>query len=140
MTRTYSFNSFNNPWLIGFDRVFDRLNSVSEQATNYPPYNLIKLDSEQYRIELAVAGFSREELHVELAESVLTISSDIEKQEDDEKTEYLHRGLAKRWFSRKFTLADDVIVEKVSLKDGVLAVDLVRVVPEEKKPRKFEIA
>lgn len=140
MTRTYTYTTTNNPWLIGFDKMFDRLNSVSEQTSNYPPYNLIRVSEETYRVELAVAGFSREELSVELADGVLKVATGILLPNPaDEDAEYLHRGLAKRAFIRRFTLADDVVVNKVSLKDGVLAIDLQRIVPEEKKPRKFDI-
>ena len=124
---------------IGVDRLFDRIvNQIDHAAstTNYPPYNIIKHDAENWSIELAVAGFKRSELDVELAEGVLTVSA---KAESSDEKEYVHRGLAKRAFVRKWTLADDVVVRGASLVDGVLAIKLERIIPEEKKPRKIEV-
>jgi len=141
MTRTYTFNSasLNTPWAIGFDSLWDRFHTIEtvNSASNYPPYNIVKHDAEQWSIELAVAGFKRSELDIELAESVLTITA--KSENTDEDVEYVHRGLAKRAFTRKWTLADDVIINDASLIDGVLTVKLQRIIPEEKKPRKIEI-
>jgi molecular chaperone IbpA len=141
MTRTYTFNtaSLGGPWAIGFDALRDRLQDIEtiNSSSNYPPYNIIKHDAENWSIELAVAGFKRSELDVELAENVLTISA---KADSTDEMEYVHRGLAKRAFVRKWTLADAVVVRDVSLVDGVLAIKLERIIPEEKKPRKFEIS
>ena len=123
---------------IGFDRMFDSLTSASgyTQQTNYPPYNIIKHGTEHWSIELAVAGFKRGELDIELAEGVLTVSANTESNDE---VEYVHRGLAKRAFTRKWTLADDVIIHDASLVDGVLSIKLERIIPDEKKPRKIEI-
>lgn len=139
-TRTFTFSSTHNPWAIGFDGWFDRLSQIqtANEATNYPPYNIIKHDPENWTIEIAVAGFKRSDLDVELAEGVLSISGSGEKAEDE--PQYIHRGLAKRAFTRKWTLAEDVIVEGASLQDGVLNIDLRRIIPEDKKPKKFEIS
>ena len=140
MTRTYTFNtsSLGGPWAIGFDSLWDRLHNIEtvNNTGNYPPYNIIKHDAENWSIELAVAGFKRSELDVELAEGVLTISAKTDAADDKE---YVHRGLAKRAFVRKWTLADDVVLNEASLVDGVLAIKLERIIPEEKKPRKIEI-
>lgn len=140
MTRTYTFNtaSIGGPWAIGFDPLWNRLQDIQTMnaSSNYPPYNIIKHDAENWSIELAVAGFKRSELDVELAEGVLTISA---KAESTDEQEYVHRGLAKRAFTRKWTLADDVVVRDASLTDGVLAIKLERIIPEEKKPRKIDI-
>lgn len=140
MTRTYTFNaaSLGGPWAIGFDNLWDRLHNIEtvNSSSNYPPYNIIKHDAENWSIELAVAGFKRDELDVELAEGVLTISA---KAESTDEKEYVHRGLAKRAFTRKWTLADDVVVRDASLTDGVLSIKLERIIPEEKKPRKIDI-
>jgi len=140
MTRTYTFNtsSFGGPWAIGFDPLWNRLQDIQtlNSSSNYPPYNIIKHDAENWSIELAVAGFKRSELDVELAEGVLTISA---KSETTDEQEYVHRGLAKRAFTRKWTLADDVVVRDASLTDGVLSIKLERIIPEEKKPRKIDI-
>lgn len=139
MTRTYTFNSssLGGPWAIGFDTLWNRLHDVeSINSGNYPPYNIIKQDEQNWCIELAVAGFKRNELDVELAEGVLTITA---KAESTDEKEYVHRGLAKRAFTRKWTLADDVVIREASLTDGVLSIKLERIIPEEKKPRKIEI-
>lgn len=135
MTRTYKYDTLNNPWAIGFDEVFERLSRIQNGTSNYPPYNIVKKDAYNYRIELAVAGFKRSELDIDLADGVLTVSAKGETNEAD----YVHRGLAKRAFIRKWTLADDVVVTSASLEDGILGVDLERIIPEEKKPRKIEI-
>lgn len=140
MTRTYTFNSasLGGPWAIGFDSLWDRLQTIEtgNSSSNYPPYNIIKHGAEHWSIELAVAGFKRGELNIELAESVLTISANTESNDE---FEYVHRGLAKRAFTRKWTLADDVIIHDASLVDGVLSIKLERLIPDEKKPRKIEI-
>lgn len=141
MTRTYTFNtaSLGGPWAIGFDYLRDRLTDIEtvNSSSNYPPYNIIKHDAENWSIEIAVAGFKRSELDVELAEGVLTITA---KAESTDEQEYVHRGIAKRAFTRKWTVADDVVVQGASLVDGVLAIKLERIVPEEKKPRKIDIS
>lgn len=141
MTRTYTFNtaSLGGPWAIGFDHLRDRLHNIEtiNNTSNYPPYNIVKHDAENWSIELAVAGFTRDELDIELAEGVLSISAKTEPSTDE--VEYLHRGLAKRAFTRKWTLADDVLIHGASLENGVLAIQLERIVPDEKKPRKIEI-
>jgi molecular chaperone IbpA len=116
---------------------FSTVESINNNS-NYPPYNIIKHDDEHWGIELAVAGFTRSELNVELAEGVLTVTARAEPS--NEQLEYVHRGLAKRAFTRKWTLADDVVVLGASLVDGVLKIDLERIIPEEKKPRSFEIS
>lgn len=147
MTRTYTFNtaSLGGPWAIGFDHLRDRLHNIEtiNNTSNYPPYNIVKHDAENWSIELAVAGFPRAELDIELAEGVLTISAKTELLDKLSpapiEVEYLHRGLAKRAFTRKWTLADDVLIRGASLENGVLAIQLERIVPDEKKPRKIEI-
>lgn len=140
MTRTYTFNSasLGGPWAIGFEKFWNQLHDIEAvNSGNYPPYNIIKHDAENWSIELAVAGFKRSELDIELAEGVLTISANSEP--NDTELEYVHRGLAKRAFTRKWTLAEDVVVCDASLVDGVLAIKLQRIIPEEKKPRKIDI-
>ena len=140
MTRTYTFNtsSIGGPWAIGFDPLWDRLHNIEtvNSSGNYPPYNIIKHDDENWSIQLAVAGFKRSELNIELAEGVLTVSA---KTESTDEQQYVHRGIGKRAFTRKWTLADDVVVRDASLTDGVLSIKLERIIPEEKKPRKIDI-
>lgn len=148
MTRTYSFNT-SQPWAIGFESIFDRFNDTSTyHTTNYPPYNIIKLDETNWLIEVAVAGFKRNEIDVQLAEGILTVSakakenvfetSDTLSIKNDTR-EYAHRGIGKRAFTRKWTLAEDVVVGEASLSDGLLSIKLERIIPEEKKARKIEI-
>lgn len=141
MTRTYTFNaaSLNGPWAIGFDSLLDRFTTVESlnSSSNYPPYNIIKHDAEHWSIEVAVAGFKRSELDIEVAEGVLTVSAKTENT--DEEKEFIHRGLAKRAFARKWTLADDVVVRDATFEDGIVSIKLERIIPEEKKPRKIEI-
>ena len=123
---------------VGFDSMFDRLFGDiqrTETASGFPPYNIRKDEEEKYTIEMAVAGFSQDDLEVELKESVLTIRSKSEKEDK----EYLHRGIARRAFSRSFTLSDDVVVKGADLINGMLTIDLERIVPEEKKSRLIEI-
>ena len=131
------FDNFNQltPYAVGFDRVFDNLarymdNTVS--STGFPPYNIRKDGDYGYVIEMALAGFSKKDIEVEVADGTLSVRS-VKENIDDAAD--LYRGIAYRKFNRKFTLADDVVVNDVSLADGMLNIDLERVVPEEKKPR-----
>ncbi len=126
---------------VGFDRLFSLLDGVgqSEQTNSYPPYNIERTGENAYRITMAVAGFSDDELSIEAREHVLTIKGE-RAPEDDNETEYLHRGIAKRAFERRFQLADHVEVRGASLKNGLLHIDLVREIPEAMKPRRISIA
>ena len=131
------FDNFNQltPYAVGFDRVFDNLarymdNTVT--STGFPPYNIRKDGDYGYVIEMALAGFSKKDIEVEVADGTLSVRSVKENIDDDAD---LYRGIAYRKFNRKFTLADDVVVNNASLANGMLNIDLERVVPEEKKPR-----
>lgn len=127
---------------VGFDNMFDRIFNdlqTTVKDSGFPPYNIIKHDEENYVIEMAVAGFSEEELEVELKDGVLEVRSNTVDTDDAGLTKYLHRGIAKRNFFRKFSLSDDVIVEGANLVNGLLQIDLKRVIPEEKKPRLIPI-
>jgi len=130
------FDNFNQltPYAVGFDRVFDTLNRYVDnvQSTGFPPYNIRKEGVYNYVIEMALAGFGKEDIQVEVAENTLSIRSVKENPEDD-ATQY--RGISYRRFERKFTLADDLVVNSANLENGMLYIDLERVVPEEKKPR-----
>ena len=125
--------------LIGFDRVFDavtRLNAVEGgQSNSFPPYNIKKLDAENYEIQIALAGFSKSELDITVEDGNLVVKGEQEKSED----EFLHKGIAERNFTRTWALADDVKVTGSNLKDGVLSISLVHEIPEEKKPTSIEI-
>ncbi|RMF34678.1 MAG: heat-shock protein [Alphaproteobacteria bacterium] len=128
---------------VGFDRFASLLDTVLSNAqateTGYPPYNIEKTGDDAYRITVAVAGFSDDELSVESRDNVLIISGRKEAKEEDE-SRYLHRGIATRAFERRFQLADYVRAESARTENGLLHVDLVREVPEALKPRKIEIA
>ena len=131
------FDNFNKltPYAVGFDRVFDTLNRYVDnnvQSTGFPPYNIRKEGDYNYVIEMALAGFGKEDIQVEVAESTLSIRSVKENPEDD-STQY--RGISYRRFERKFTLADDLVVNSANLENGMLYINLERVVPDEKKPR-----
>ena len=123
---------------VGFDSMFDRFFGdveKSESATGYPPYNIRKDEENIYTIEMAVAGFSKEDLEAELKDGILTVRS----KQGQEDGEYLHRGIAKRAFSRSFTLSDDVVIKGADLINGMLTISLERIIPEEKKSRMIEI-
>ena len=125
---------------IGFDSMFDRLLGDSTQHVSnnqgYPPYNIRKDGEIKYFIEMAVAGLSEEDLEVELKESVLEIRS---TQSTEDEADYVHRGIAKRTFERSFTLSDDIVVKGCELINGMLTVELERVIPEEKRARLIPI-
>jgi len=126
---------------VGFDRMQRLLDAAvqTDPSTNsYPPYNIIQVGEEGYRISLAVAGFSDNDLDVTVTDNTLVVSGRLNGE--DKETTYLHRGIAGRPFERRFQLADDIKVTGSSLVNGLLNVDLVREVPEEKKPRKIAIA
>ena len=129
---------------VGFDSMFDRLfgaldhpNPNPNNKQGYPPYNIRKDGETKYFIEMAVAGFSEEDLEVELKEGILSVQSK-PLNEEDEST-YVHRGIARRMFERNFTLSDDVIVKGCDLNNGMLIVELEKVIPEEKRARLIPI-
>ena len=126
---------------IGFDQIadlMDRALSTDVAQPSYPPYNIEKTAADAYRNPIAVAGFSEEDLSVEVKENALVVSA--KKSDDDSDRTYLHRGIATRAFERRFTLADHVRVTGASHSDGMLHIDLHREVPEALKPRRIEIA
>ena len=129
------------PYAVGFDRVFDRLQDYTQhqiQSTGFPPYNIRKEGDYNFTIELALAGLTKEDLEVEVADGVLTVRTKA-KKEEAEGVELLHRGISFRQFNRKWTLADDIVVNDAKMENGMLLITLERVVPEEKKPRLLKI-
>ncbi len=122
---------------IGFDRLFSLLDQTSgvENAPTYPPYNIERTDENAYRISIAVAGFSDADLALEVTDNLLTVRGDKQAQQGDAKLNVLHQGIASRAFERRFQLADHVQVTGAALEHGLLHIDLVREVPEAKKPR-----
>jgi len=129
-------------WAIGHDRLFKDMLRMADKmptysASSYPPHNLIKNDNGQYVIELAVAGFSKEELEVKTEDSTLAISGKKKEEEDDER--FAQKGIAKRPFTKTFHLAGDVVVDEVSFKDGMITINLQQVIPEDKKEKIYSL-
>ena len=134
-------DNFNQltPYAVGFDRIFDNLNRYVDNnvtSTGFPPYNIRKEGDYNYVIEMALAGFGKKDIEVEVAEGTLSVRSVKENSEDDST---VYRGISYRKFERKFTLADDLVVNSAKLENGMLTIDLERIVPEEKKPRLIEV-
>ena len=135
-------DNFNQltPYAVGFDRVFDTLNRYVDNnvnSTGFPPYNIQKVGDFKYQIDMALAGFSKDDIEVEVADGTLSVRSDKKEEPEDEFT--YHRGISYRKFERKFTLADDLVVNGAKLENGMLTIDLERIVPEEKKPRLISV-
>jgi molecular chaperone IbpA len=126
---------------VGFDRLFDMLenNSVGQAGENYPPFDLIKVGDNEYRIELAVAGFTRDELDITAQQNVLIVSGRKKDETEDKQSDYIYRGIANRSFERRFALADHIQVTGADIRDGLLAIDLVREIPEAMKAKKINI-
>jgi molecular chaperone IbpA len=124
--------------VVGFDRLADLLDSATaEAATGYPPYNIERTGDNEYRVEIAVAGFKPSELDIQVKESVLTVQG--RKTANDGERRFVHRGLAERNFERRFQLAEYVVVTEANLADGLLSINLKRELPEALKPRRIEI-
>ena len=128
------------PFSVGFESIFDHFNLHldTHRTVNYPPYNINKLDDLNWNIEMALAGFGKKDIDISTANSQLTIKSVVDKNKD-ETAGTIHKGISKRQFTRTFTLADDVVVNDAELKDGMLVVNLEKIVPEEKKPKSIKI-
>ncbi|RRI07843.1 molecular chaperone [Mesorhizobium tamadayense] len=126
---------------VGFDRLFTMLDSLGqpESAQTYPPYNIERTGENAYRISMAVAGFSEDEISIEAHRNLLTVKGERKEENNGDGTELLYRGIASRAFERRFQLADHVEVEGATLKNGLLFIDLTRNIPEEFKPRKIAI-
>jgi len=126
---------------VGFDRLFSLLDQVNgDGAPGYPPYNIERTDENDFRITVAVSGFSQNEISIVAKENTLTIKGEKVATENTSKTEVLYRGIASRAFERQFQLADFVQVKNATLENGLLHVDLAREIPEAKKPRQIPIA
>ena len=133
------------PVTVGFDNMFDHFESMfdgdvfSVPTVNFPPYNIVKTGDFTYDVELALAGYSKEDITVDYADNLLTVKSIKKSDESKDEEGVLHRGIAKRYFSKAFTIADDVEVKGAELKDGLLKISMERIVPEGKKPRSIDI-
>ncbi len=137
------FNSLR-PFSIGFDDMFDQFESMLGNGglvqNNYPPYNIRKAGKDKYAIELAVAGFNKDDVEIEYEDKLLTVKTKkISKTVEKDGSEILHRGISQRSFSRSFTIADDVKVNGAELKDGLLTINCEKIVPEHKKKKLIPI-
>jgi len=126
---------------VGFDRLFDMLenNSVGQGQENYPPFDLIKEGENEYRIQLAVAGFKPDEIDITAQQNVLIVTGRKSDETEEKGADFIYRGIANRSFERRFALADHIQVRNADLKDGLLSIELVREIPEAMKPRKINI-
>jgi molecular chaperone IbpA len=138
MVSSFALDLFKDPFFIGFNRELDRLSTVHNLATRqaYPPYDILKLDEDTYRLSLAVAGFSKTDINVSVDNGTLIIKGEIAEVTD---VEVVHKGIAARKFTRTFALGEYMEVSSAELKDGMLTVNIVRVVPEDKKPKVIKV-
>jgi|TARA_R100001129_G_scaffold182046_1_gene162090 molecular chaperone IbpA len=133
------------PVTVGFDSVFDNFERMFDhdfdtiKVSSFPFYNIVKTDKNKYDVEMALAGYGKDDIIVSLEESVLTIKSKPYNDDKDKDTEYEHKGISKRFFTKSFTVADDVEVKGAELKDGLLKVSLERIVPKEKQARTIKV-
>jgi len=134
---TTTLDLFNDPFFIGFNRELGRLNTAHKtNSQTYPPYDLLKLDEDTYRISLAIAGFSKEDINISVDNGTLIIKGEIVEVTD---AEVVHKGIAGRKFVRSFALGEYMEVSGAELKDGLLHINVDRIVPEEKKPKAIKI-
>jgi len=127
---------------IGFDDVFrmtENMKRLDGEERSYPPYDIVKASEDEYRITMALAGFAPEDLDISVENNTLTIKAKAEQRIDEESSEYLHRGIARRAFERRFQLADSIRVTSADFENGLLHIELVREVPEHMKPRQIKI-
>jgi len=151
MNDIFSFNTSNfDKFFVGSDRIIDALakahSDFAKNIPTYPPYNIVKVDDNKYAIEMAVAGFGKNNIELELANNVLTVKGNlnIDEGKNDDNTKdnpisYIYKGIADRAFARKFTLADSVEIKNAELINGMLKVWLEHIIPDDKKPKKIEI-
>ncbi len=139
MNNLTTFDPFRN-LTVGFDNIFDQLSSLSQfEIPKYPPYNIKKVDDNKYQLEMALAGFSKTDLDVEVKDNTLTITGNSSGDKEEETNSFVYKGIAQRAFTRQWALMDYLKVFNASFKDGVLVVDMELNLPEEKKAKKIEI-
>jgi molecular chaperone IbpA len=140
MRSTFDFAPYRRS-TVGFDRLFDMLenSSIGNGGENYPPFDLIKTGENDYRIELAVAGFKSDEIDITAQQNVLIVSGSKKEESESKGADYIYRGIANRSFERRFALADHIQVKGADMKDGMLQIELVREIPEAMKPRKIQV-
>ena len=143
MTRNLSVWNSLRPFSVGFDSIFDefdRMLDSSEFNSNYPPYNIKKLSENAYKIEVALAGFDKKDIEIELKDKTLTVRNKLnESLVDDKGNGVIHKGISTRKFERSFTISEDIKVKDALLKNGLLTIDLERIIPEDKKSRLINI-
>ena len=144
MTRNLSVWNSLRPFSVGFDSIFEEfdrmLESTERYNSNYPPYNIRKLSDNDYKIEVALAGYSRDDIELELKDNTLTVrNKSREKVINDDSNGVIHKGISTRQFERSFTISEDIKVQNAELKNGLLNIDLERIIPDEKKPRLIDI-
>ena len=144
MTRNLSVWNSLRPFSVGFDSIFEEFDRMLETTerynSNYPPYNIHKLNDNNYKIEVALAGYTKNDIELELKENTLTVrNKSKEKVINKESNNIIHKGISTRQFSRSFTISEDIKIKNAELKNGLLNIDLERIIPEEKKSRLIEI-
>lgn len=141
MVSSFAWDLFKDPFFIGFNREMERLSNVqlASRQVSYPPYDLVKVDDDNFKLSLAVAGFSKDNISVTVDNSTLIIKGDNSIETEEEKSEVLHKGIAARKFTRTFALGEYMEITGAEMKDGMLNIDIERIVPEEKKPKEITI-
>lgn len=142
MTQLQRFDTTTlNRALVGFDRLFNTFETrfANQLSSNYPPHNIVKTDDTHYQIEIAVAGFKKHEISVEIEQDMLTVKGESELANESSARQYLHRGLSSRNFLRSWQLAENMIVNGAEIKEGILTISLEYIIPEEKKARIIDI-
>ena len=145
MTRNLSVWNSLRPFSVGFDSIFDEFDRVLESTerhnSNYPPYNIHKINENEYKIEVALAGYSKDDIELELKDSTLTVRNKQKEKIVNENTNgMIHKGISTRQFERAFTISEDIKVKNAELKNGLLNIDLERIIPDEKKARLISIS
>jgi len=138
MVNALTLDLFRDPFFIGFNREIERMSQLHQTAARqtYPPYDVLKLDEDTYRVSIAIAGFTKQDIDISVEDATLIVKGEITEITDGE---YLHKGIASRKFTRTFGLGEYMEVTSASIEDGMLNIDIDRVVPEEKKPRVIKI-
>jgi molecular chaperone IbpA len=137
MVTQFAMDLFNDPFFIGFNREITRLNHAHKLNTqSYPPYDILKLNEDNYVLSLAVAGFSKDDLDISVDDGTLYVKGEVSEKTD---VEVVHKGIATRKFTRSFALGEYMEVSGAELKDGILTLSIIRNIPEEKKPKSIQI-
>jgi len=141
MVSSFAWDLFKDPFFIGFNREMERLSNVqlASRQASYPPYDLVKVDDDTFNLSLAIAGFSKESISVTVDNSTLIIKGDNLTDTEEENSEVLHKGIANRKFTRTFALGEYMEVTGAELKDGMLHIEIERIVPEDKKPKEIPV-